>query len=70
MFSISGYVGGVHLKACMGALNFVNPDGITKLNNGVVELNNTRLNFFVQVCFVCFVKVGFSQSPFYKNDFV
>ena len=54
----------------MGALNFVNPDGITKLNNGVVELNNTRLNFFVQVCFVCFVKVGFSQSPFYKNDFV
>ena len=51
MFLISGYVGGVSLKACIGTLNLVNHDGITNLSNGVVELN-TRLKKFIQVCFV------------------
>ena len=51
MFVISRYIGGVPSKACMGALNFVNHDGITNLNNGVVELN-TRLKKFVQLGFV------------------
>ena len=51
MFVISRYIGGVSSKACMGALNFVNHDGITNLNNGVVELN-TRLKKFVQLGFV------------------
>ena len=51
MIVTSECVGGVSLKACMGALNFVNHDGIANLNNGVVELN-TRLKKFVQVCFV------------------
>ena len=53
------------LKACMGALNFVNHDGIANVNKGVVELN-TRLKKFVQICFV---KIGFFESSFSKNDF-
>ena len=55
MFAISEYVGGVSLKAFMGALNFVNHDVIRSLNKGVVELN-TRLKKFL---LVSFVKVGF-----------
>ena len=47
----------------MGALNFVNHDVITNLNNGVVELN-TRLKKFVQVGFV---KVVFFNHLFPKT---